>query len=216
MRVKVNLASRPYQDIGRLIVRWSVVLAAVGVITIGLVYLALGAVFSWRSAKNQERDLRAQIDRREQVRTQAESFLNRRENRSARDQSEFINALIARKAFSWTDVLSDLERTVPTGIHVVSIRPKVNENSQLELLLTVAGSSRDARDRAIELVQRLEGSQHFRDAALVNETSQTAKDGIRFQFDIVSQYIPSYQRSEPAQSDSATQPELQAKKGGQR
>ena len=88
----------------------------------------------------------------------AEAFLNQPENRTTRDQSQFINELIERKSFSWTRVLEDLEKVMPPRVHLVSIHPELDEENQLALKMVVAG---DSRDRAIELAHRMEESRHF-------------------------------------------------------
>lgn len=215
MRLNINLATQPYQDVRRFVLRWTLAIILVGLITIGIAYAALGAVFSWRSGNYQKRQLEAQIAEREQVRSHAQAFLNRPENRSTRDQSQFINTLIARKAFSWTEVLSDLEHLMPNDLHVVNIRPEINDQNQLALHLVVGGP----RERAIDLVRRLEDSAHFRDAAMVNENLEKSKEGPKLQFDIVSLYIPSYERmqqqAQPAANEAAPEA-AQARTGGQR
>jgi hypothetical protein len=86
-------------------------------------------------------------------------------NRSTRDQSQFVNGLIQRKAFSWTRVFEDLELVMPPNLHVVSLRPELNEQNQMELEMRVAGDNRSA---AVELVHRMEGSKHFQGAQLVS------------------------------------------------
>jgi type IV pilus assembly protein PilN len=191
MRLNINVATQPYQDVRRFLFRWGLAVVIVALLTFGLVYAAVSATLNWRTLTKRENELRAQIAERDRIRANAESFLNQKQNRATRDQSQFLNSLIARKAFSWTDVLSDLERIMPGGIQVVGIRPQINDNNQLELRLTVAGQSRDS---AIELVRRLEGSQHFRYAEMVNESSQENKgQGPALQFEISAIYVPSWE-----------------------
>lgn len=192
MRLNINLATQPYQDVRRFLFRWGIAVAVLALVSAVLVYAAVSATISWRSLTRQENELRARIAERDRVRSSAESFLNRPENRSTRDQSQFINALIARKAFSWTQVLSDLEHIVPAGLQVTAIHPEVSEDNQLQLRLTVAGQS---RERAIDLVRRLEESQHFRNAEVVNEAApgvggQTESG---FRFEISATYVPAFE-----------------------
>jgi len=52
--------------------------------------------------------LQQQIEERDHERTKAQAFLEMAANRSTRDQSQFLNGLIQRKAFSWTRVFEDL------------------------------------------------------------------------------------------------------------
>lgn len=218
MRLNINLATQPYQDVRRILVRWTIAVVAVALVTAALVYAAVSTTLSWRAANRQENEVRSQIAERDRIRANAEAFLSRPENRVTRDQSRFINAMIARKAFSWTLVLSDLERIVPSGVQVVNIRPQVNNDNQLELVLTVAGSS---RERAVDLVRRLEESSHFRNAEMRSETSKqanTAIGGMRSSepenslFEISATYVPTYPQENAVlgQQRASAQP-----KGGQ-
>lgn len=202
MRLDINLATQPYQDVRRFLFRWGIAVAVLAFLSAILVYAAVSATVSWRSITRQENELRTQIAERDRTRSSAEAFLNRPENRSTRDQSRFINGLIARKAFSWTQVLSDLEQIVPAGLQVTAIRPEISENNQLQLRLTVAGQS---RERAIDLVRRLEESRHFRNAEMVNETAPSGNAGAAetgFRFEISATYVPPF---ELAQGSSAEQ-----------
>jgi hypothetical protein len=93
----------------------------------------------------QDRAIEDEIAQRDRTRQQAEDFLNRPENRTTRDQSQFLNELIERKSFSWTRVLEDLEKVMPARVHLVSIHPELDEDNQLTLKMLVAGDSRDRR-----------------------------------------------------------------------
>jgi Tfp pilus assembly protein PilN len=142
-----------------------------------------------------ERGQIAEIDRE---RAAAEAILNRPENRDVRDKSRFLNALIVRKAFSWTQVFSDLEKIVPSRVRIVSIHPDVNTQDQLEIHLEAIG---DSRDKAIELVRRMEESPTFRQAEVRterNESTTTAGASVGgVEFIIVAQYIPQVRKEKP-------------------
>ena len=106
-----------------------------------------------------------------------------------RDRSQFLNDLIERKAFSWTQVFEDLERVMPARIHVVSIRPEVDEDNQLEIKLQVAGES---RDRVNELVRKMEESPRFKQPQIKSETQQSGQAaGDNVEFAISALYVPS-------------------------
>jgi type IV pilus assembly protein PilN len=128
--------------------------------------------------------LEAQIQERDDERAQAQAFLDQAANRSTRDQSQFLNGLIQRKAFSWTRVFEDLEQVMPSNLHVVSLRPELNDQGQVELDMKVVG---DRREAAVELVHRMEGSKHFQSAQLVQE-NQEAQAGVGAT--VVSIYVP--------------------------
>jgi hypothetical protein len=63
-------------------------------------------------------------------------------------------------------VFEELERVMPNDLHVVSLRPELNEQNQVELEMRVVCQTRSA---AVELVHRMEGSKHFQGAQLVQE-----------------------------------------------
>ena len=188
MRVDVNLASQPYQDARRFWLRWGGALVALGLLTLILVYSALTGWVSARKDRDLIRQREAQIADRDREKTQAEALLNRPENRSTRDRSQFLNELFQRKSFSWTKVFEDLERVMPPKLHVVSIRPEMGADAGLNIKLVVAGES---RERALELVRKMEASQRFQQTRIDQETSEVRQTpGDNVQFDISAVYIP--------------------------
>jgi type IV pilus assembly protein PilN len=195
MRIDINLASQPYEDARQFWLRWGTAVAAVAVLTLALL---AGTVTGWLNARRDRAkiaDLRTRIAQRDETRRQAEDFLNRPENRATRDASQLINELIERKAFSWTRVLEDLEKVMPARTHLVSIRPEVDEDSQLALKMVVAG---DSRERGIELERRMEESRHFARTRISDERYQQTNTGDNAQMDIVAIYVPETLVPEPA------------------
>jgi type IV pilus assembly protein PilN len=137
------------------------------------------------------RQRQEQIAARDRERQKAEALLNLAQNRETRDRSQFLNDLFARKAFSWTKVFEELEKVMPARLHVVSIRPDTSSNDQLVIKLVVAGES---RDRALELVRKMEESQRFHQTHIeqerTTENAQSAANGDNVEFDISAQYVP--------------------------
>jgi len=188
MRVDINLASHPYEDAGPLWLRWGGALAAVAVLTLILLYSALSGWASARSDRNLIEQREQQIAARDQQKVKAEETLNLPANRGTRDRAQFLNDLFLRKAFSWTKLFEDMERVMPPRLHVVSIRPERTLDNQLEIKIVVAGES---RDRAIELVKKMETSQRFQQTQIEQESSGTGQTpGDNVQFDISIIYVP--------------------------
>jgi type IV pilus assembly protein PilN len=186
MRLDINLASQPYEDARQFWLRWGGALTVVGLLTGVLLVATITGYVNARRDRSKMADLRHQIAKRDDARRSAEQFLSRPENRVTRDQSQLLNQLIERKAFSWTRVLEDMEKVMPARVHLVSIHPELNEDNQLQLKMTVAG---DSRARVIELEQRMEESQHFAHPRIDVETAGTdAKDAVHF--NISAEYIP--------------------------
>lgn len=169
MRIDVNLATQPYEDLRRFWFRWGGALVALGLLTLVLVYVT---VTGWVNARKDEgliRQAESQIAARDQEKADAQALLNLPQNASTRDRSVFLNDLFYRKAFSWTKVFEDLEQVMPPGLHVVSIHPELAPD-EVEIKLVVAGES---RERALELVRKMEGSQRFQQTQIETESSET-------------------------------------------
>jgi len=185
MRLDINLATRPYEDAREFWLRWGLGVALLGLMTLFLLGLA---VSDWRKAGRDRHEIariEAQIAERDNERMQDQAVLDQPANRSTRDQSQFLNVLIQRKAFSWTRVFEDLEQVMPSNLHVVSLRPELNDQGQMQLEMKVAGETRAA---AVDLVHRMEGSKHFQGAQLVSEAPTGEGSGIAAA--VISIYVP--------------------------
>lgn len=192
MRLNINLATHPYEDSREFYLRWGALVGALSAITLVLVVMLF---LNWRGSRDigsKISDMRRQIDAADRERATNEAFLNRPENRTTRDRAQFLNALIAEKSFSWTQVLSDLEQLMPTNARVLSIQPKMNDQSQLSVEVVVESQS---RDNALELVRRMERSEHFHEAQIRTETNQQGQTGPQtVKFDIAALYLPDQPR----------------------
>jgi type IV pilus assembly protein PilN len=186
MRLGINLATNRYEDPQQFWTRWGLGIGALALLTLVLIGWT---VRSWTAAGRDRHyisELQDKIGKRDQERTEAQAFLDMSSNRSTRDQSQFLNGLIRRKAFSWTRVFEDLEQVMPPNLHVVSLRPEFNEQNEMQLDMRVAGDNRLA---AVELVHRMEGSKHFQGAQLIEEGS-TSETGASVTATVISTYIP--------------------------
>jgi len=187
MRLDINLASQPYEDARQFWLRWGTGLVVASILTLMLVVTTATGWYNARRDHHQIAELRAQIALRDQKRREAEEFLSRAENRTTRDQSQFINQLIERKSFSWTRVLEDLETVMPTRVHLISIHPELDDDNQLAIKMVVAG---DSRERAIELARRMEDSRRFTRTYIGQESSRVSPTGDAVQLNIDAIYVP--------------------------
>lgn len=188
MRLDINLATHPYEDPRHFWLRWGGALAVLVLLTLVLVYSALTGWYTAGGDRALIRQRQQQIAEREREERDAQALLNRPENRTVRDRSQFLNDAFERKAFSWTKVFEDLEQVMPAHLHVVSIQPEMSPDHPLELTMTVAGES---RDRAVELVRNMENSRHFRQAFIVGEINAASSiPGDNVQVNISSLYVP--------------------------
>jgi type IV pilus assembly protein PilN len=189
VRLNINLASKPYQDVRRILIQWGGLVLLLALCTIALVWTA---VSSWRESRDVNSKISAlesDIARQDRQRAEALAILHLPRNSSVVETSSFLNGLIARKSFSWTRVFMQLEEIMPPGLHVVSIAPVLQpKTNTVEVHLTVAGNSREA---AVELVKRLEQSPSFRDARITTESEVTERASLdTVRFGLAAVYVP--------------------------
>jgi type IV pilus assembly protein PilN len=167
VRLNINLASKPYLDIRRILLRWGGLVLLLAACTAGLGWKAYT---NWRHASDVNARiavLNGEIAALDRQHAEAMALLQAPQNAPVINTSKFLNGLIARKSFSWTHVFMQLEQIMPPRLHVVSISPELQQaTNTVEVHLTVAGTSRDA---AVDLVKRLEQSPSFREARIVEE-----------------------------------------------
>lgn len=187
MRLDINLATHAYEDARQFWFRWGTGVAVLGMVTLALSVMTVSGWYNARQDRQKLTELRTQIAERDRERASAEALLNRPENRAMRDKSQYLNELIARKAFSWTKAVEGLEKVMPPRLHLVSIQPQLNEDNQLSIKMVVAG---DSAERAIELVRRMEESKHFRETRIETQ-AHAVQGGDTVQFGIGALYVPS-------------------------
>ena len=118
MRLDINLASQPYEDARQFWVNWGAAVGAVAVLTLVLLTLDITGWVNARRDRAAIAQIKSMIADRDRLRAQAEKTLNLPQNRTTRDESQFLNELIERKAFSWTQVLESLEKVMPPRVHL--------------------------------------------------------------------------------------------------
>lgn len=189
MRIDINLASQPYQDSARFWSYWATGLGLLSLVTILLLYFTATGFIRAGQDRQQIAKYKADIARYDEEHSRSEAILNRPENRAMREQSQFLNELFERKAFSWTRVFEDLEQVMPAHVHVISIHPDAATDNNAEIKLTVGGAS---QDQALDLVKKMENSKRFRETKIeaVKFATDQQQNTDPVQFDIVTSYVP--------------------------
>ena len=196
MRVSVNLASRPYVELGPLYMRLRILIVALALIALPLWLLLRSET---KKAAQAHARLAAVEQATQALERQQQSFqseMRQPQNAAVLEQAQFLNGLFARKAFSWTAVMMDLENVLPTGVQVLNIDPVIARDGDVTIRLRVSGQ----RDRAVDLVRNLEHSRRFLAPRLAAETAETTTQGGRdfeqvssqnnVNFDILAEYNP--------------------------
>lgn len=194
MRITVNLATRPFTELRPLFAKLRLIAAALVLVavTLGVALHFLNA--RAREAESQMNFLKAKTLQYQQLRQRNEARMRQPQNMAVLERSRFLNSVFAKKSFSWTAVMMDLERVLPAGVQVTSIEPATTKSGDVNIRLRVSGQ----RERAVELVRNLERSQRFISPRLADESSQvqegkasaTPTSPGAVEFDIYSGYNP--------------------------
>jgi type IV pilus assembly protein PilN len=222
MKITLNLATRPFVELRPLLARLKLAMIVLAVLAIGLV-LGLRALKAKADvATAQMNALKSETASYENRMLANESRMKQPQNRLVLERAQFLNELFAKKSFSWTAVMMDLETVLPAGVQVTSIEPAITKEGDVNIRLRVSGE----RELAVQLVRNLEKSKRFLAPKLTNETlqanttngssasSQQAGLPGGVQFDILSGYNPltlSEERESRAIEEKQAEP---AKKAG--
>ena len=165
MNIRLNLATKPLEGNRRFIV------GAATIGTVGLIsmfFLSWHAYTVWREEKSfraEEVRLEAEMSQLHAERDALDQFFNQPEITQRRDRAAFLNSLIAQRAFPWTKIFMDLEQSLPEGVRVVSIEPRlVGDHLELRLLI---GTATD--EGKLKFLRALEGSNDFSAIEVLSE-----------------------------------------------
>jgi len=196
MRITLNLATRPFADLGPAIKRLRIAMAVLAVVAIGL-GLGLRALHQKaEQARARDHSLDGQIARITQERQGYQDMMRQPANAQLLTQVETLNRLFDEKAFSWTLAMEDLETVLPGGVQVSTIEPARAKDGHITLKLRVIGP----RDRAVELVSNLEHSRRFLLPRIVGENAEATggageklepiSTSSRVDFELLAEYNP--------------------------
>jgi type IV pilus assembly protein PilN len=196
MRVTLNLATRPFTDLGPILKRLRIAMAVLAVLC---VLFGVGLHLFDRQAeatRAREHSLDGRIALIRAERQNAEALMSQPDNAQLLKRAQALNKLFDQKAFSWTLAMEALETVLPAGVQVTSIEPIRDKEGHITVHLRVAGP----RDRAVDLVRNLEQSRRFLQPRIVGENAESNNSpgqrmepvgpSNRFDFDLMADYNP--------------------------
>src|SRR3984885_1867468 len=196
MRIQLNLATRPFVELGPLYLRLRILIILLAVVAVPL-WLLLAT--EKRKASEAHARLAAVEQKIQAIDAQKQAFqaqMREPKNAAVLTQSQFLNQQVfARKAFSWTAVMMDLENVLPSGMQVMNIDPVVSRDGKVTIRLRVSG----AHDRGVDLIRNLEHSHRFLAPRLARETAESNQNGrpveqvsatSNVNFDLLAEYNP--------------------------
>jgi Tfp pilus assembly protein PilN len=173
MKARLNLSTVPLVSHRR----FSAGSAAVGILALSaMLWLSTHAYEVWRSDRefrSRQQQLTSDIARLQAHRDELDAYFNRPENVKRRELAGYLNGLIEQRSFPWTKVFMDLEQSLPAGVHVVSIEPKL-VGDEVQLRLIVEASSDDTK---LKFLQAIESSPVFSRLEVQSESRPTREEG---------------------------------------
>ncbi len=184
----LNLASHPYRDYRPLYA--VVVLASLLIAFMLLNNIETG--YRYVRDTRTTRDKIAQIDQQAQAenRRAAEAMQRIRgvNVKVLSEQAQFVNARLAERAFSWSELLDRLERVLPNDVRIESVSPAFDKNGMVHLsLLAVAKNG----EGMVHTLDRLNRDPRFSNAFPTSEN----KSNTGYTFGIGVDYRPSIARA---------------------
>jgi Tfp pilus assembly protein PilN len=102
-------------------------------------------------------------------------------------QTQYVNSVLAERAFSWSELLDRLEHVLPNDVRLVSITPSFNKNGLVHLNLACVGKSGNSM---VTTIDRLNADGHFFQPFPGSEDNI----GIGYNFNISVEYQPTMSR----------------------
>jgi hypothetical protein len=183
--IRTNLSTRPFYN-ERAVHFWLLVMAAVVLLATAfnvsrvLRYSRSDTELATRASRDESRaaDLRQQAARlRATVDPKQVEFVS--------SEARQANVLIDRRTFSWTELLNRLEKTQPGEVRLVAVRPRVEKDGTIVLVMNVV--SKDVGD-VDSFMQNLEETGAFGNVRPVVE--QVNEEGL-IETTLESAYVPS-------------------------
>ena len=182
--IHLNLAARPYRD-------YRPVYAAVVVLSLLTAFLMLNNIETYYRYVHETKATRAkiaQVEEQARLETQQEQAARARLNtldlKRLDDQTKFINAKLAERAFSWSRLLDELESILADDVRLVSVTPNFGDEGHIQLDLQFQAKSSDGM---ITTINRMNGDPQFADAFPSAETQEEAGT---YLFGLRAKYMP--------------------------
>ena len=184
----LNLASRPYRD-------YRPVYAVVVVASLLIAFMLLNNIETGYRYARDTRTTREKIAAIEQQ-TQAEdqraaAAMQRIRTVNVKvlaDQAQFVNARLAERAFSWSELLDRLERVLPDDVRIESVSPSFAKDGTVHLSLAAISKTDAGMVRTLDRFNR--------DSRFANAfPNAEAKTNAGYRFGIAVDYRPSIARA---------------------
>jgi Tfp pilus assembly protein PilN len=165
MYVRLNLATKPLVSHRPFLVG-----AAVATLVGGILFVVLGwRFYALREADAQLRTrtqkVQSEIAQLQIQRDQLDHFFSQQETVGLQDRAKFTAAVMEGSSFNWTKLFMDLEHTLPAGVHVLEIQPKLGKGGAI-VKFVIGATNEEAKAK---LLKAFEESKSFSQLELTVE-----------------------------------------------
>jgi type IV pilus assembly protein PilN len=182
--IHLNLAARPYRDYTPV----NLVAAAMFVLMLVLAWFNIDTYIRYnvdtRNTRAKIAQLEAQERREKELEASAKTRLASIDVKYLDDQTRFINAKLAERAFSWSALLDELEAVLADDVRLIAVSPSFEKDGSIRLGLQFQSKSNDGM---ITTINRM-----HRDPQFLNPfpSSETMLEGGVYSFDLSVVYRP--------------------------
>ncbi|HEX9161135.1 MAG TPA: hypothetical protein VF980_05445 [Thermoanaerobaculia bacterium] len=152
--IHLNLAAKPFRDYRPLYA----VVVVISLLTAFLLLNNLDTYYRYQRDTKKTRDEISSVEnqiRQERRRTDAATRqISTIDLVALSKETKFVNAQLAERAFSWSELLDRLEGTLPTEVRIMSVAPQFSDNGLVHLALQCEGKGQQSMLYAISRFQR--------------------------------------------------------------
>jgi type IV pilus assembly protein PilN len=150
----LNLSTRPFPAYGLTNVLLAAVLVILAIITTWQAYGFMTYTSQAAEIRDQERTARVESEVLGRRLAELEGELNTPEAAAKLDEIGYLNDLIARKTFSWTQVFANLENLVPDNVHLTALTPEIGPAGPVVMRINVRGRNVDGISNFISALEK--------------------------------------------------------------
>ncbi len=181
MYVRLNLATKPLISHRRFLAGSAVL------VVLGLVLLS-GLGWRFYVLRKAEENFRARSSKVQQElaavskqRDGLEKYFDQQQAAGFQERAKFVVGVLQSRSINWTQMFMDLEKTLPPGVHVLHIEPKL-EKGVVSVHFVVGATSEDAK---LKLLKAFENSASFSHVELLSErvATQPGFDPVTIEFE---------------------------------
>jgi type IV pilus assembly protein PilN len=158
MKYSINLASQPFRRDRAMIVASAAVIVLLAVTLGGLLVFIQQDGEQLAGLRHSVAQLNRQVKTASTEQARLDAIMRQPQNASVLEWSALINTLIYHKAISWSQLLADLEKTLPYNVKVVTIHPTIDALNHVKLDMTLGS---DKPDQIVTALKSFENSPAF-------------------------------------------------------